>query len=469
VREVLGISQLVYRKSVVLLTATYTVISLQGIGTIWDCSNILYVALDTGRPFVYSQRYTDFLFGWGAIAAQRVTESVRVAEVVFALTHLALTLLAWSLCVCLLRRSSDTQRVLVALMVLVVPLPGQVYVCTDANHVAVMMPTLVLLATSSMNARRLVLYAAIAIFLFLDHPGSIFAFGVALATLIAKRMVQRTFESKFELTAFLMTTMLLIATAGKSAIGLTTYEMAEMQPSTTILHLNLGLFGLTGLAMLLVYVAAIVCALIELLTMPRRSYAWAWATLALLFGASACLVLWAAEPSRWIHGDTYRKFVILLNIPLGVLLGLSRLLEHRWPRERRHAPRCPERKAAGLMRAAIALVVVAHSSCLIIQGMNYGDLRSRLRSELTHAKQGVTFLTREHWAFMTPLRSWALPFNSILLQGERPRTIASFAEPAETVVDSATGVIHFGSIPDVSVASAGWFKFDALLDMPGRR
>lgn len=34
-----------------LLAGTYALVSLQGIGTIRDCANLLYVTLDTGQPF----------------------------------------------------------------------------------------------------------------------------------------------------------------------------------------------------------------------------------------------------------------------------------------------------------------------------------------------------------------------------------------------------------------------------------
>src|SRR5262245_46443891 len=91
----------------VLLAVAYAIIALQGIGTIWDCANILYYAVDTGRPLVATGRYSDALFGWAAIAVHRVTDNLRFVEAAFAIAHLSVTLIAWITTAFLLRGSTD--------------------------------------------------------------------------------------------------------------------------------------------------------------------------------------------------------------------------------------------------------------------------------------------------------------------------------------------------------------------------
>lgn len=207
-----------------------------------------------------------------------------------------------------------------------------------------------------------------------------------------------------------LSAFLLLLSAGRLAFGLTAYERSEA--------------GLVG---------------------------------ALLVGAG-CTAFWAADPSRWIHGDTYRKFVAFLNVPLGVLLATSLLIG------RRPVARTP---SAGqeLPDALIGIVLLMHTGCLFVQSTNYAQLRTRLRHELAQAQNGVLFLTADHWAFSTPLRIWALPYNSILLQGRRPIAIATFARSVEASVNSTDHSIRFSGSPEVTIAPGGWFQFDQLREV----
>ena len=445
-----------------LLGLTYMIVSLQGIGTIWDCSAIFYFAIDTGRPFVYPYRYTDFFFGWVVVAAHRFTDNIRLLEALFAYAHLSVTLLAWLLCVYLLRRSSDIARLLTALMILAIPLPGQAYVCTDVNHVAVLMPVLVVLAVEPMSRTRVALFSAISVFSFLDHPGSMFSFLLLAVVLAAKKRLDGRFDSSLERFACLLTALLLVGSVWRFAFGLSEYERAEMQVATTVSHFRLGLWGFTGIAVALTYLAAGGFLAGRLDPARRRATAWERVAGGALLVAAACILLWASDSSRWIHGDTYRKFVMLLNVPLGIVLAAILLLE-------RHRVTAVSRTSrTGLASAALSILLFVHAGCLFLQSTNYAQSRARLAHELSQARTGLIFLGKDHWAFMTPLRIWALPFNSILLQGRRPKTIATFSSPSNTVVDSPHHMIRFGEIPDVSIASAGWFQFDRLREIGGK-
>ncbi len=440
------------------LALTYGLIALQGIGTIWDCSNILYFALDTGRPFVYSDRYTDAMFGWSVIIAHRFTDDVRLLEACFAFAHLSVTLLAWILSVYLLRRSSDTPRLVAALMILAIPLPGQAYVCTDVNHVSVMAPVLVVLAAGPMSRKRLALFAVISTLSFLDHPGSLFVFALVTVVFAAKWRFERRLWSWADRLACSLTALLLGASLWRFA-GLTEYEKTDMQMATTLLHFSLGLFGLPGILVVLVYVAAVAILVGRVDGTARRSAACGWVTMGALLVGAACIVIWAADPSRWIHGDTYRKFTLLLNIPIGALLAAAVFLERRHVRG---SSGDPPRQFASI---AFGIILCMHVGCLYIQSTKYAQMRAKLKDELLHARSGLLFLTDRHWAFMTPLRIWALPFNSILLQGRTPTTMATFTRPEDTVLDSRGRVIRFGKIPEVSIAGAGWFQFERLLQV----
>jgi hypothetical protein len=441
------------------LALTYAIIGLQGIGTIWDCSNLLYFSLDTGRPFIAFDRYTDSIFGWSVIIAHRFTDDVRLLEACFAITHLSVTLLAWILSAYLLRWSSDTPRLVAALMILAIPLPGQAYVCTDINHVSVMAPVLVVLAAGPMNRKRLALFAVISTLSFLDHPGSLFVFALVTIVIAAKWRFECRFGSLLDRLALSLTALLLGASLWRFAFGLTEYEKAEMQLATTVLHFRLGLFGLPGILVVLVYVAAAAILVGRVDAAACRSAAWGWVAIGALLVGAACIVSWAADPSRWIHGDTYRKFTLLLNIPIGALLAGALFLE------RRHVRASSGGQTRELASAAFGIILFMHAGCLFIQSTNYAQLRARLKDELLHARSGLVFLTDRHWAFMTPLRIWALPINSILLQGRTPTAMASFTRPEDTVFDPRNRIIRFGKIPEVSIAGAGWFQFERLLQV----
>ena len=443
----------------VLLAVTYAIVGLQGIGTIWDCASILYYAVDTGRPFVYSGRYTDAIFGWAAIAAHRVTDNLRVVEAAFAMAHLSVTLIAWVLTAYLLRGSTDIPRLIAALMILTIPLPGQAYVCTDINHVAVMVPVLILLAAQPMTGKRLALFAVVAAACFLDHPGSLFAFILVGIVLGAKWTLERRFAWPSDRYASVLTGLLLGASLLRFSLGLTEYEKSDMRFATTMLHLTLGLVGLPGILALLAYVAAGALLLVRFDAAAHRSALWTWIMLGALLAGAASILPWAVDPVRWIHGDTYRKFTLLLNLPIGAALAGVLFLDQRLP------PAAAGWSGRASASAALCILVSTHIGCLLIQGTNYAQMRARLKDELSQSTGGVVLLPQDHWAFMTPLRVWALPFNSILLQGRMPTTVASFSPVEDTVVDASRQSIRFGTIPELDIASSGWFRFDQLLNI----
>jgi hypothetical protein len=369
-----------------------------------------------------------------------------------------------------LRRSSDAVRLLAALMILVVPLPGLASVCFETAHVAPLIAALVVLAAMPMNRLRLLIFADIALFCLLDHPASMFAFAVVLVVMAAGRFmdVEAGARGWVAPAAMGITVLVLTLSVLRFFFLLNPYERTEMNLETTVMHARLGLAGLPALMVLCVFVAAAAaCVCLRAGAARRGIDPWPWVAVGALLLGAACIVFWASRPVLWIHGDTYRRFAISLNLPLAVVLAVALVRE----RGRLDFPRVRHGRAIGSV--ALVIVVFMHVACLLVQSTNNARYRAKLKNELARAPGGVLFLTSQHWAWKTPLRNWALPMNSVLLQGRRPTTIATFAAAETTEFDPVRRTIRFHPWLEMSVASTGSFKFDprveeSLLSGPGR-
>jgi hypothetical protein len=171
----------------------------------------------------------------------------------------------------------------------------------------------------------------------------------------------------------------------------------------------------------------------SLLRYPQNYWRWISFVIAGVSIACSCLMYgWSGDSSNWIHAIDYRRVAIVAIMPFLVCAAITMIFPARGE------------AVSGLFSCTVAFSCLVLATSFLIslvgQGSDWARLRERLRVELRDGKGVVDAREEFQWAYMTPLRTWSLPYNSMLLQGTEPHAVTDF----RTVI-VAGSKLKFGS------------------------
>ena len=258
-----------------------------GAGTIWDGAAAIYTVVDTGKLVLPHGRITHGLFSLPLVWASSRSRNIPLLEAVYALSWALIPLAALAATFFLLRRRSAESRIVAALIILSIPLPGQIMMFAEVHHLAQLTPLLLILAFEPMTVARLAAFLALAAFCGLHHPAAFLLF-LLLAAVLGWKFVRRRAGLLDKIASGAMA-IALVLSGWRFLFGLNDYEKSERTLATTILHYSLGLHGSPEIYVLLMFIAATLLVFYH----PRPG-----ALPAVLSLAALVILWWASDPGE---------------------------------------------------------------------------------------------------------------------------------------------------------------------------
>ncbi len=201
----------------------------------------------------------------------------------------------------------------------------------------------------------------------------------------------------------------------RASWSLDPYEQSELTLAVTIQHFRNSFWGFPFVYVSLAWVGIALIGLRSLFSQSwlLRSRLTLFLSYALLSAFAGCAFVWARDPSDWIHATNFRRF----SVPMALAPSLVCAFIHVVSANRK--PLAPPDTPVWV---AACLTIAGFVVALQVQGWVFYRLCRSLRRELL-AESRILTPQDLSWSFMTPLRSWFLPFTAILVQGKEPHSL----------------------------------------------
>ncbi|MGC1481362.1 MAG: hypothetical protein WA771_12705 [Chthoniobacterales bacterium] len=414
-------------------------------GLVWDGSGYLFNAIQDGEPLISHHRYSNLPVLWAVVSASHLTGEPLTLVVLYGLLLAVVPVGALGLSFYFLRGTLVPLRVWPVLGILVVALPGQICVMSEATLVMqAFWPVLAILA-SGLSVGGMGWLAVLIPYLFFLHPLSapLFALGAVLAAGQAlvggHRWRGVAWSVVFSLSCF--------ARVGFSVATATSYERGEFAWQPNYDAMLGAIYGWPSLMITMLFVMAWAAVAGELGWLPRRRSEGWFKGATIGFGLAG--VIWAAQPELWAGALGYRRFVMLLSLPLigGGLVQFRGIVRDKLVRDDRK-----DRFRYRLVWPAVAFGVV-----LTVQSFAWRADVARFAHELRAAHGPVVTMAQVPWITRTPLDHWGSSFVALFVQGQTPSTLFAL----ENASVEAGRIRLYGS--DCVAVRDGWFHLSGVL------
>ena len=381
----------------------------------WDGSGYLFNALQDGRPLISHHRYSNLPVLWAVVLASHVVDGPLLLAVLYGLLLALVPVGSLALCFAFLRDERlKALRVWPVLGILVAALPGQICVMSEATLlVQAFWPVLAILA-AGLPAVGLAWLAVLIPYLFFLHPLAAPLFGLAAVLAVAVGWIRN--DGWRGVSVGVVFAVAAVVRVWFAVVTATPYERGEFawEPNMNAMAGSLHGWPSVMLAMMFVMAWAALAGSFGWLDARRAGWWFRWAAVGL--AASGCL--WAVAPDLWAGALGYRRFALLLSLPLFAAGGL-----HWWGLNRRDVR--PRSVPLGWPAVAFSLVLVAQSIAWRGEVTRFvGDLRDV--SKPLASKADVPWIERR------PLDHWGASFVALFVQGREPETLFSLeGEPVE--------------------------------------
>lgn len=426
------------RVAVALLAAGAVVACGLGLPLIWDGGYQLAATLIEQRPFFHLTRFHSWLLWWPTVWLSRITENPLALLCAYGLPFLLAPAVSVVASWWFVRKSAPWLAVW-ALFGVAVSLPGQVFVINDSIWQQTLVWPIILGALAPLTLRQRLLWLTLAAMQFSHQIGAVLLGFAVLAAWTGGQRWARWAAGALWLLAVAKTAV--VSTPALAGHLYDDYAAREATWERAWLCWQTGVQGFPLTAQLML------CGAAAFLVWGKTSAASRW----LAGGASAILVLWAADPHQWSSALNYRRFAVPLAAPIliATLCDFRRGVCNRESRD----------QVAMILAAAFAGVVG-------IQAWIFNRELHALRARADSLSE-VRVLTREHLPEIarTALDHWGSTATFMFLQGKTPRQFLAFDEPGRAAVFAQPAA--FQLIPTIEYpavpGAAGWFDHRPLL------
>lgn len=420
--------------SILLLVAlAFAVAAVCLAGLVWDGSGYLFNALQDGAPLISHHRYSNYPVLWIVVQAGRWVGDPLVLAMLYGLLLAVTPVGSLALCLDHLRGRLEPLRLWVVLGILLVALPGQICVMSEATLlVQAFWPVLAIVA-AGLPLGGMVWLAVLTPYLFFLHPLSVPLFGLAAGCCGLLWCMDRSRRALGWAVVFAVAA---VARGVFAVMTASPYERGEFAWGPNFDAARGSLHGFPTLMLagtMLMAVAALATAFGWL----PRGWGRNWFRGSAV-GVAAVGCLWAVSPDLWAGALGYRRFVLLFSLPIFAGLGL-----HFWGLKTGRA----EGGACSLAWPAIAFSLV-----LVVQSVTWRAELGRFAGDLRTVPGRFLSKVDVPWIDRRPLDHWGSSFVAIFVQGREPQTLFSLN------ADDVKGADILLYPDEWLVAKDGWFR-----------
>jgi hypothetical protein len=420
------------------------------LGLAWDGASIFVRTLNNRAPyFVHGRNFTEIL-RWPVLVVQGLTSNMSVLSATFGLSHAVPPLLALYVSWLVVRRIAPGLFVWAAIGILLVTLPGQAFMVSEAVIVAQFAWPLLLMTVTGLEKPWFVYLGPVITYgMWFLHPAAAFLFlTVAAVAVVTGRMRPHARVGMYVWAGSL-------AAAGVSRwLIRSTFEKEQASLALLREHYRGAVAGPPQRALILLAIVAVALILARSSTPMGRSLRAAGPACALLLIAvGAVLLPWGGSATKWSRALQYRTWVIPLTLPFLVFAavdglwgpsltpGRRRLLEQRFGSDRRYV--C-------VGAAAIFALTLA------TQGIVWQGLMRDVRGSLAAGGPCLTVKKDLRSPDRTALDHWAVSSLALAAQDRTPSKLllATEADCAAFYEGETPAVVGAGR----SLRESGWFE-----------
>lgn len=432
------------------LTALAIVIaSVVGAGLSWDGSYILFKVLDTQAPFVVHGRWFVAPLQLPVLLASQFTGDQLVLQTVFSLAYALVPLLALALSWWIVRDTQPGLFVWAAIGILLIALPGQFCLVSDANMALQLFWPVILAVLTDLRRPKLYAVAGLSLVLLFSHPVAI-----PLFALVAVLAILRGWRSQYERPAVLLWAgvfgLLTAVSIAKFFLTSDTYEdeqlsvaVLERQYQGAVAGWPLLFIGAVWLMALLLFAAPFV-------RRPSLVRSLRAVEVGCLVVGGGALLIWVSNPRLWERGIDFRLWALILTLPI---IGLA-VAESLWLKTYFSPARTWAHRGSILGSIGIVFVLV-----LAVQSTSWLSQTNRLREALAQSQQSCLTPSAVNWTAQTPLGHWSLTPYSLLIGGKTPgKVILPEAGCAQERIGESIKITDW----DTRAWKSGWFDTTGL-------
>ena len=380
----------------------------------WDGSYFLLHTLQDGTPCMPALRWCHWILEEPLLLLQPVLNDPVKLAVVHGLTCSLLPLFSLGACLGMLRGNCANLRIWPVIGILLVPLPGQLFLITEVTPTIQLAWILFVFIWLGCPPRWSPVVAVAMLAMATLHPAAapLFflaaimaaAFGFAKEARIRRRMIA---WGIFFAAASL-------AKLAQSVIFATEYERASMSWMVWTMEMQTGLrfTPFPALVPVLIDTGLYAWGMIS----PQTRLRPPWLSKTLWAAAFVLGGLYAFDTGGWTAGINYRKFVIVVTVPVVLIASID-----AW-RLRRNA----EENSLPSPQARIAPIYAAILFAFIFSGMAFSwkSLSASLMTQLAaHPGAVMTHVDLPGKEQDSALNHWSTTSLSLVLQGWKPEKV----------------------------------------------
>jgi hypothetical protein len=384
----------------------------------WDGSWILFAVLDSRAPVVYPARLLSIPLHSLALNSAFIPDDLRLPRIVFSATYAAIPMVALVTSWLVVRNHARSLFVWAALGIGLGTLPGQFNFLSDEIMAIHLFWPLLLSVLTGLRKSHVPVIVLCGAAIFFTHPvaAPLFAFAAGLAFIFGWR-------SSHDRRRMWLWALVFVALAALRFVILfslrTAYEATELTWAMQYRHFASGVAGLPLAFSAFVLIAATMVFLSSFTGRTNRKYCTPLVhsvEIASLVVGGSLLVIWARDPSLWMHALDFRSWALVTSLPFMVLAGLERLLPeadqqwvatHEWDRR----------------TTTLQIVATVFALVLSVQSTTWVNVTDRLRENLALSPNTCVSASSMGWIFRTPLYHWSTPAYAVILQGRVPRVL----------------------------------------------
>jgi hypothetical protein len=377
----------------------------------WDGSYLLLHTLQDGVPFAPAHRWFHWVLEEPVLLLRPVFDDPAKLAVIHGLTCFLLPLFALAACLGMLRGDNARLRIWPVIGILLVPLPGQLFVVTEINPTVQLAWVLFVFIWQDCPAR----WSPVAVFAMLAmatlHPAAAPLLFLAAAMAVVFAFSGRSARRRM-LGWGLIFAAVSIAQLWVNILLATPYERANISASTWIAEAATGLrYTLfPALIPLFVDIGLYVWSLVS----RRASRRPPWLSKILWIAAFIIGCIYISDTGGWTASINYRKFVVVATLPVTLVAAFDAWRLRATPPEDRG-------KFPG-MRVALACPALLFAILLAGMSLSWKSLAASLMARLAaHPGRVMDYSELRPPESDSALNHWSVTSLSLVLQGWSPQ------------------------------------------------
>lgn len=390
-----------------LILAAFCLASLS-----WDGSYYLLHTVQKGEPMIPHRRWLNWMLQQPVLwAVPFVKQPVHLA-VIHGLTCALLPLLSLAVCLRLLRGEFARLRFWVVLGILIAPLPGQLLLVGEVNPALQLSWVCLAFVWRGCPSRWTPVIALTVAAMLGLHPvaAPLFVCVAATSTALGFAIRQRqvwAWAAFFGICAVVKTA---------ETLGLASdYERSNLHGAAWLAECRVGLQMTPAVILIPILIGAVLLVAATFRPAIAKSNAFRCGMLLIWGTAFYQGLVHCVASGGWTGGLAYRKFGILVTVPLVILAGLEAWRHWRKPKETASLPTCGR---------ALLIPTLLFAVLLGAMSLSWKSLCTSLAAQLAassgpiHLHENLSPTERD-----SALNHWSTTSLSLILQGWEPRKV----------------------------------------------